>query len=152
MRVRRTPFLRVPLARIRRSPLSARTVGLRRAAAALRRPERAERRIGVAEGSRGGMRGLVGARIGSVNDSNRINLDQVAGGQRRYAEHHVGWLMTPEKLFPSLFDNCQAFVAFVVDDIDGDPGDMLRSCPGSNKCTAEIAKHLARLRRKIIRA
>ena len=40
-------FSGVPLARIRRSPLSARTVGLRGAAATLRRLERTERRIAV---------------------------------------------------------------------------------------------------------
>src|ERR1700674_2726628 len=52
MRVRRTPFLRVSLARIRRSSVSARAVGLREAAATLRRLERAEPRITVAADSR----------------------------------------------------------------------------------------------------
>ena len=60
-----------------------------------------------------------------------------------------GISLVMEQRFPGLFDNWQAFVSFVVDDIDCDPGDMLRSCTGSRKCTAKIAKHLACLRCKI---
>jgi hypothetical protein len=89
------------------------------------------------------------SQLGLINDCDRVNLDQVAGGQRRYSEHHVRWLVTAEQRFPGLFDNWQAFVSFVVDDIDCDLGDMLRSCTGGRKCTAKIAKHLACLRCKI---
>jgi hypothetical protein len=50
------------------------------------------------------------------------------------------------------FNNRQAFVAFVIDDVDCDPGDLRRPRTGSGKCSAEIAKHLARLSSKIARA
>src|SRR3984957_15233198 len=88
----------------------------------------------------------------SINDRDRVNFDQVAGGQRRYAEHHVRWLVISEQRSPGLFNNRQAFVAFVIDDVDCDPGDLRRPCTGSSKCSAEIAKHLARLSSKITRA
>src|ERR1700722_6532128 len=90
--------------------------------------------------------------VWSINDRDRVNFDQVAGGQRRYAEHHVRWLVISEQRYPRLFNNRQAFVAFVMDDVDCDPGDLRRPRTGSSKCSAEIAKHLARLNSKITRA
>src|ERR1700722_19631745 len=90
--------------------------------------------------------------VWSINDRDRVNFDQVAGGQRRNAEHHVRWLVISEQRFPGLFNNRQAFVAFVIDDVDCDPGDLRRPRTGSSKCSAEIAKHLVRLSRKITRA
>src|SRR5258708_8695006 len=87
-----------------------------------------------------------------VNDRDRVNLDQVVGGQRRYADHHVCRLVISKQRYPGLFDNRQAFVAFVIDDVDCDLADLVRPGAGSSKCTAEIAKHLARLSPKITRA
>ena len=46
----------------------------------------------------------------------------------------------------------KALVAFVIDDVDRDPCDLLGSGAGSSKCMAEIGIHLARLSRKITRA
>jgi hypothetical protein len=60
--------------------------------------------------------------------------------------------MIAEQRNPSLFDNRQAFVAVVIDDVDCDPGDLRRTRTGSCKRTAEIAKHLARLSRKVTMA
>jgi hypothetical protein len=40
----------------------------------------------------------------------------------------------------------------VIDDVDCDLADLLRPGTDSSKCTAEIAKHLARLSRKITMA
>ena len=37
----------------------------------------------------------------SINDRDRVNFDQVAGGQRRYAEHHVRWLVISEQRYPA---------------------------------------------------
>ena len=85
----------------------------------------------------------------SVNDGDRVNLDQVAWGQCCYADHYVCWLVICEQRYPRLFDDRQVFVAFVVDEVDGDLGDLVRPGTGSGKCTAEIAKHLARLGRKV---
>jgi hypothetical protein len=87
-----------------------------------------------------------------VNDGDRVNLDQVAWGQRCYADHHVCWFVISEQRYPRLFDDRQVFVAFVVDEVDGDPGDLVRPGTGSSQCTAEIAKHLARLGRKVTTA
>ena len=95
-------------------------------------------------GVRGGVR--------SIHDRNRVNLDQVARGQCRYAEHYVRGLVSPEQRSPGSFDNRQTCVAFVIDDIDRDPGDLVRPGTRSGKCTAEIGIHLARLSRKITTA
>ncbi len=32
----------------------------------------------------------------SINDRDRVNLNQVARGHRRYPDHYVGWLVIPE--------------------------------------------------------
>lgn len=74
----------------------------------------------------------------SINDRDRIDLDQIARGQRRYTEHHVRGLVISEQRFSCSLDNRQAFVAFVIDDVDGDSCDMRRLGAGSGKGTAEI--------------
>ncbi len=66
-----------------------------------------------------------------VNDRDRVNLDQVVGGQRRYADHHVCRLVISEQRYPGLFDNRQAFVACVIDDVDCDLADLVR--PGAGR-------------------
>jgi hypothetical protein len=53
---------------------------------------------------------------------------------------------------PSLFDDRQAFIAIIVDDVDRDPGDLRRRRSSSGKCSTEIGKHLVRLSRKITTA
>src|SRR6202041_1529997 len=93
-----------------------------------------------------------GQSVRSIKDRDRVNFDQVAGRQRRYAKHHVRRLVICEQRYPGLFNSRQAFVAFVIDDIDCDPGDLRRPRARSSKCSAEIAKHLARLSSKITRA
>src|SRR6202041_3543414 len=93
-----------------------------------------------------------GQSVRSIKDRDRVNFDQVAGRQRRYAEPHVRWLVISEQRYPGLFNNRQACVAVVIDDVDCDPGDLRRPRTGSSKCSAEIAKHLARLSSKITRA
>lgn len=57
--------------------------------------------------------------------------------------------MIAEQRYPGLFDNRQAFVAIVIDDVDCNSGDLRRPRPGSRKRTAQIAKHLTRLSCKI---
>jgi hypothetical protein len=57
-----------------------------------------------------------------------------------------------EQRYPGLVDNRQAFVAFVIDDVNCDLADLLRLGTGSSECTAEIAEHLARLSREIATA
>jgi hypothetical protein len=57
-----------------------------------------------------------------------------------------------EQRYSGLFNNRQAFVAFVIDDVDCDPGDLRWPRTGSSECSAEIAKHLARLSSKITRS
>ena len=86
------------------------------------------------------------------NNRDRVNLDQVAGRQRRYPHHHVCWFVISEQRYPGLFDNWQTSVTVVIDDVDCDLADLVRPSAGSSKCTAEIAKHLARLSSKITRA
>ncbi len=87
-----------------------------------------------------------------VSDRNRVNLDQVAWGHRRYPDHYVCWLVISEQRYLGLFDDRHVFVAFVVDDVDCDLADVLRPGTGSGKRTAEIAKRQARLSRKITMA
>ena len=41
--------------------------------------------------------------------------------------------MISEQRYPGLFNNRQAFVAFVIDDVDCDPGDLRRSRTGSSQ-------------------
>ncbi len=57
--------------------------------------------------------------------------------------------MSSEQRYLGLFDDRHVFVAFVIDDVDGDLADLLRPSSGSGKRTAEIAKRQARLSRKI---
>jgi hypothetical protein len=85
----------------------------------------------------------------SINDRDRVNLDQVAWGHHRYPDHYVCWLVISEQRYLGLFDNRQVFVAFVIDDVDCDLADLLRPGTGSGKRSAEIAKRQARLSRKI---
>ena len=87
-----------------------------------------------------------------VNDRDRVNLDQVAWGHRRYPDHYVCWLVISEQRYLGLFDDRHVFVAFVIDDVDCDLADLLRPGTGSGKRTAEIAKRQARLSRKITMA
>jgi hypothetical protein len=84
-----------------------------------------------------------------VDDRDRIDLDQVAGGHRRYPDHYVCWFVIPEQRCLGRFDARHVFVASVIDDIDCDLADLLRPGTGSSKRTAEIAKRQARLGRKI---
>ena len=88
----------------------------------------------------------------SINHRDRVNLDQVAWGHRRYPDHYVCWLVISEQRYLGLFNDRHVFVAFVVDDVDSDLADLLRSGTGSGKRTAEIAKRQARLSRKITMA
>ena len=88
----------------------------------------------------------------SLGNRDRVNLDQVAGGHRRYPDHYVCWLVISEQRYLGLFDDRHVFVAFVIDDVDCDLADLLRPGTGSSKRTAEIAKRQARLSRKITMA
>jgi hypothetical protein len=89
---------------------------------------------------------------GVVDDCDRIDLDQVAGGHRRYPDHYVCRFVISEQGYLGRFDDRHVFVALVVDDIDGDLSDLLRPGAGSCKRTAEIAKRQARLGHKITMA
>jgi hypothetical protein len=60
--------------------------------------------------------------------------------------------VSTEHRSPGSFDNRQTCVAFLTDDIDRDPGDLVRPGTRSGRCTAEIGIHLARLSRKITTA
>jgi hypothetical protein len=88
----------------------------------------------------------------SLNDRNRVNLNQVVRGQRCYAEHGVRRLVISEQCYPGLLDNRQAFIAILIDNVDCDFCDLRGPRTGSSKCSAEIAKHLACLSRKITTA
>src|SRR5579872_4435989 len=46
----------------------------------------------------------------TVDDRDGVNLDQVTGGQRRHAQHHVCRLVISEQFYPRLFYNRIAFV------------------------------------------
>lgn len=70
-----------------------------------------------------------------VDDSDRIDLDQVAWGHRRYPDHYVCWLVICEQGCLGRFDDRHVFVALVIDDIDGDLADLLRPGAGSSKRT-----------------
>ena len=87
--------------------------------------------------------------VWSINDRDRVNLDQVARGHHRYPDHDVCGLVISEQRNLGLFDDRHVLVAFVVDDVDGDLADLLGPGTGSGKRTAEIAKRQARLSRKI---
>jgi len=84
-----------------------------------------------------------------VNDSDRIDLDQVAWRHRRYPDHYAFWLVISEQGYLGRFDDRHVFVALMIDDIDGDLADLLMLGAGSSKRTAEIGKRQARLSRNI---
>lgn len=94
----------------------------------------------------------LGVRIWSINHRDGVDFDQVVGGQALHAKYHISWLVVSEQFYPSCFDDRQAFVAVVVDDIDRDPGDLRRRRAGSGKCSAEIGKYLACLSCKVTTA
>jgi hypothetical protein len=75
--------------------------------------------------------------VWSINDRDRIDLDQVAWGHRRNPHHYVCWLVISEQRYLGLFDDRHVFVAFVIDNVDCDLADLLRPGTGSGKRTAE---------------
>ena len=84
-----------------------------------------------------------------VDDRDRIDLDQVAGGHHRYPDHYVCWFVFSEQRHLGRFNDRHVFVAFVIDDIDCNLADLLRPGTGRSERTAEIAKREARLSREV---
>lgn len=70
--------------------------------------------------------------VASINHGDCVNLDQVAGRQRHDTQKSVSRLVIPEQFNPGPLDDRQAFVAFVVDDVDVDLGDLIRAGPGGS--------------------
>ena len=66
----------------------------------------------------------------SIRHRECVDFDQVTRSKRRYAEHHVRRLVIAEQLDAGLFDDRQAFVPFIIDDVDCDPGDLCRERTG----------------------
>jgi hypothetical protein len=87
-----------------------------------------------------------------IDDCDRIDLDQVAWGHRRYPDHYVCWLVISEQRYLGRLDDRHVFVTFVIDDVDCDLADLPRPGTGSSKRTAEIAKRQTRLSHKITMA
>lgn len=49
----------------------------------------------------------------TIDDCNRINVDQIVGRQGRNPHHDVGRLVIPEQCHPSLFDDRVLVIALV---------------------------------------
>ena len=61
---------------------------------------------GLSTASRGWL-----AVVRSINDRDRVNLDQVAWGHRRYPDHYVCWFVISEQRYLGRFDDRHVFVA-----------------------------------------
>ena len=74
----------------------------------------------------------------SIEYRDRVNLDQVAWRQRRHPEHYIRGFVIAKQRFAGFFDDRQASVTFVVDDVDGDPCNLVGPGAGSSTGAAEV--------------
>ena len=81
----------------------------------------------------------------AIDNGDRLDLDQVAGGQRLHPHQGVGWLVIPEQCHPALFDRWQALVTPVTDDEDRYLSYLVRPGAGCSERTSQVGKYLAGL-------
>ena len=88
----------------------------------------------------------------AVGDRDRVDLDQVPGsGERLHSHHGVGWLVLPEQVLSGPLDDRQVFGP-VVNDVDGDLGDLIGAGAGGGQGAAEVGIYLAGLGGQVTRA
>ena len=83
--------------------------------------------------------------IASVDDGDRLNLDQVPRlGERLHSEQRVGGLVVTEDRDPGLRD-LRYVLRPVPNDVNRDPGHMLRSGTCGGEAAADVGERLAGL-------
>src|SRR5262245_61728348 len=86
-----------------------------------------------------------------IGNRDRIDFDQVTGGQRRHSQQRVDRLVVPEQRHPGLLDYWQVLITPVVGDVDRDLCHLIWPGTGGRESPAKVSEYLAGLKREITR-